>query len=349
MPDQDFGINIKTVADITGVRKAADAIAILNEQAKQSQQQAASVGAAGADRSAVLAEHVGRGFERVALHAIGVGAVLEAISGIKELAKEINAITESLDKQGEQLVSNSRQMIMQSKFAEDDADVLKIAEQGLKAIAAQHKIVEETEKKELSYLERAADIAQHIDPTTTGSKGANQARLEGEQAAARDSEAAQRRTAMSALATAEREKERRASQGLAQDIDELNGKIAHENQLKESAYARGDIQGYVEAAQAVKQYSDQLQHAIELQDKEAGEINKRIQKASPQTQRILENEEAARQASASGDTKSADMFQKTVDALKAGANPQQLRELGPLEKAVNENTAAMTKLWQAWQ
>ena len=77
MADQDFDINIKTVADLTGVRKAADAIAILNEQAKKSQAEAGTAG--GESDLSKIGEHIERGFLRTAIHAVGVGLFFEAI------------------------------------------------------------------------------------------------------------------------------------------------------------------------------------------------------------------------------------------------------------------------------
>jgi len=52
-----------------------------------------------------------------------------------------------------------------------------------------------------------------------------------------------------------------------------------------------------------------------------------IQQADAQTQRILQNEQAAAQARAEGRDKDAEMFQKSADQYKASATPQQLEDL----------------------
>ncbi len=346
MSDQDFNIKVITTADTTGLQQTSQKLKELREQSRQDIGAAAlfarippggpapSAGPQGRDPLA----HIGTGFERFALHAIGIGAVLEALNGIKQLAGEINKITESLDKQGEQLVANSRQMIMQAKFAEDDAGVLKVAEEGMKSIAAQHKIVEELQQKELTNAQKIADTFS-VDPAFAGQGGPNQQRLDEERAQAQSNEQAARRTAISSLATAEREKERRAAQGLSQDIEELNQKLAHENELKQAAYAAGDIQGYVEAAQAAKQYSTQLENVIALQKKESAETEKKLQQADPQVQRILQNEAAARRSAAQGRDQDAEMFTKSAEEFKRAATPQQLQQVQRAEADPNLNTA----------
>ncbi len=338
--NQEFGIKVVTTADTSGVRQTDAALQEL--YAKQKARQDAGAAAlfarippggavipAAEKTGSDIGEHIGRGFERVAIHALGVGAILESISAIKEMASEINKITDSLEKQGEMLVENSRHMAIQSKFAKDDADVLKIAEDALKAIAAQHKNVEEIQKRELTLSQKIADLAT-VGPTF-GARPAQQL-LDEEKAQSVELEMAARRTGIAAVRAAEQEKERVAALSEADAIERLNGLITKQQELQAKAYAGADIPAYVEAGQAIKEYTKQRDDHTKALEKQKQAQDKAITQSAPSVQAVLKNEAAAHQALAEGRQNDADMFTKSAEAFERGLDPQKRAELEKLRK-----------------
>ncbi len=338
--NQEFGIKVVTTADTSGVRQTDAALQELYAKQKARQDAGAAalfarippggaVAPAAEKAGSDIGEHIGRGFERVAIHALGVGAILESISAIKEMAAEINKITDSLEKQGEMLVENSRHMAIQSKFAKDDADVLKIAEDALKAIAAQHKNVEEIQKRELTLSQKIADLAT-VGPTF-GARPAQQL-LDEEKAQSVELEMAARRTGIAAVRAAEQEKERVAALSEANAIERLNGLIAKQQGLQAESYAGADIPAYVEAGQAIKEYTKQRDDHTKALEKQQQAAQKAADAATPQVKAVLQNEQAAAQARAEGRERDADLYQQSADAFKQHMNPVQQQELENIRK-----------------
>jgi len=341
MADQDFNIKVVTTADTSGLQKTSVEMQKIREQQEKLRQDAGAAalfarippgGAAPAGltkENAEISDRIGRSFERMAIHAVGIGAIYAAINAIKETAAEINKITDSLDKQGELLIENSRHLIQQSKFAKDDADVLKIAEDAMKNIAAQHKTVEETQKKELSLAQKIAD-AVTVGPTL-GAKP-NQQLLDEERAQALRNESAARQIGIAAVRAAEFEKERVAALSTADAIERLNQKIKEQQDLQSKHYQQGDIQGYVEASEAIKEYEKQLDNATKAHQKEQDAVDKTVSQSSPGVQAVLKNEQAARQALTEGREKDADMFSKSAQQFERGLDPQKKAELDAIRE-----------------
>ncbi len=343
MADQDFNIKVVTTADTTGLRQTTDEIKKLRQESLRSALTPVPAGLTGqpagirsparpgqyplpTEEDSRIADRIGHGFERMALHAAGIGAIYAAINAIKQTAADIEKVTESLDKQGELLVENSRHMIAQAKFAADDTDVLKIAEEALKNIATQHKTVDELQKKELTVAQSVADAYERQLAALYGhvTVGQNQARLDKQREEAIRSEEAARRTGIGAVRAGELEKERVSALSTADAIDRLNQKIKEEQALQIAAYNKADIQGYVERGQAIQQYIKQREPLLRKQQKEQETA---YDKASPQARAILENEKRAREAREKGDEKSADQFQKTADQFRESALPSDLKSL----------------------
>jgi hypothetical protein len=362
MAEQDFDINIRTVADVTGVRKAADAIAILNEQAKKSQAEAAAAGAgAGGGGIGDIAGHIERGLARTAIHAVGVGAVLEMINTIKQAAEEINKVTAELDKMGAAILENSRHWAEQSRFAKDEADVIKVGEGAMRSVAEAHKEVQRLQDKELTNAEKAYDIAVKIANVDKylGKPGPLQQALDEERASAQQAETAARAGAAMAIHSAKIQEARRASQTYAETIDELNKLIAHQEELAATHWQQQDVQGYLEAAKAAEAYKKELSELQKEHEKEGArrkksvdagekEFGKEYEGAGAQAQLILTNEERARRLREAGDTKNADLYQKSADALKRGATPGERAEYEML-KATLEQNKILQQLLDQWK
>lgn len=349
MADQDFNIKVVTTADTSGIQKTASALSDLQRRAAQigpgaalaERDAAAKAKAALSDAKFPTEEHseaadrIGHSFERMAIHAVGIGAIYSALNAIKETAASIEKITESLDKQGELLIENSKHMIEQAKFAKDDADVIKIAEEAMKNIAQQHKTVEETQKKELTNWEKIYDAIQDTSAAgqAIGGGRPNQARLELERQQALENEAAARRAGMASVVAAEREKERVANLSSADSIEELNKKIKAQQDLQSKHFQQGDIQGYLETGKAIQQYKGQLDDATKAHQKQQAAVDKTVKESSPSVQAVLRNEAAAREASAAGHQKDAEMFKKSAEAYERGLDPRQKAELEKLRAA----------------
>jgi hypothetical protein len=117
MAEQDFDINIKTVADLTGVRKAADAIAVLNEQAKKSQAEAAAAAGGGGGGAAGGAGGLGS--------AAGVGTI---ILGLREVVRIWERFEDEQDKIIEKMVRATERSHELGLAVADMLDAMKSAE-----------------------------------------------------------------------------------------------------------------------------------------------------------------------------------------------------------------------------
>ncbi len=150
--------------------------------------------------------------------------------------------------------------------------------------------------------------------------------------------------------------ERIETEPLQDSFDRLTQKVKVLKQEMQLAFAAGaydDVKRLAAALGVVESQVDRVTAAIERQaatekkaaadrdkatEKRLSEerefTGKALESSSAQTKAILENEDRARKASAAGDDKSADQFQRTADQLKKSATQGQLDEYEQLKKAL---------------
>src|SRR5580765_5449524 len=127
MADQDFVINIRTTANTAGVQQITAALNSIGAQV-QSINAAGGGGGGGGEGGATLldkaAAKIEHGIFRSAVHAIGIGVVYEMVGALREAAKEIEHVSEQLDKQGEQLLKNAQISGHAATFVKDENEAL---------------------------------------------------------------------------------------------------------------------------------------------------------------------------------------------------------------------------------
>jgi hypothetical protein len=77
-------------------------------------------------------------------------------------------------------------------------------------------------------------------------------------------------------------------------------------------------------------------------------LEKKIGDPSAQAKAIDRNEEAARRAHAAGQDRDAEMFQKSADAFRRGASPQDLQQVSEL-KGAREIVSAIERMRDDWK
>ncbi len=337
MADQDFNIKVVTTADTSGLRQTSVSMSELQKQIQAQNVAAQQMG-----------YQLGQALRVVAGGALIAGGY-KFVSQLHEAATQIEKISASLDKEGAQIVSNAQKMSEMSKFAQDNADIIKIAESSLKGVeSAQARMIEES-GKELTVWQKISDI------WATGFKDKGpiaQAQELAKAQAAQNFEIA-RQSAIQAIASAKINEARRANQTYEETVKELNDRIREQQALANTHWQQQDIQSYLSAASAVEKYTKQLEDLKAAHDKAVSETGKKIAAADPQVQAILKQDEAARVAQQEGRSQDAELFTKSAEAFKRGATPQQLEQVKKAELDPNLIDAikaafdqSMSRYWQ---
>jgi hypothetical protein len=331
MADQDFNINIRTTADTAGVRQTQAAI----EQLKQ---QTAAAGAAGGGL-----ESFGSAF---GLSAVGVGVALNR--AIKAYGDEQVRIAEEAAKHLDLLIASAKKWDDMARAATSMEDVLKLAETATKSVADAQGELLKFQNEGLAGWKEWLDALVTIKGFTSGpfakafEDEAN--RLADNAERIRDS---RRRAVEDAKATAagfDEEKLKPIDEAYA----DINAKLQEQERLQEQV-GTSNIDSYIAIGKQIEIYKAQLKELMDLEKQRKREEEataqskqedvdfwaKQIRGASPQVQRILQNEAAG--------------FTGVAEALKRGATPGQLQELGPLEKAMQENNRILEALLQQWR
>ncbi len=341
MADVDFNINIRTIADTTGIKLTQQGLDALKVAALQGNQQAIAslqqltnaqkgVAAAGAGNAAELGRLVGT-FTGVGI----AGGVLALVNGLKQASAEIVKIADELDKQGEMLVKHAQLQSEAARHAKDQDDVLKISSATLKDIESTQKKFNELSQKELSAAAKFSDylqvqlLARQKIAGIGDYEAAHRVELE---TAANQAQSAREQGMREVL-----DAEKAINQTTEEHLATLDREIKAEEQRKAAAAANTDPGGYVKAANNLASLKKEFQDFIKLDEQERQKKEKGEEKAlagtSSQAKAILANEQAAQAARARGDEKAADQFQKSADEYRKSATPQQLLEASRLSKA----------------
>ncbi len=328
MADIDFNINIRTIADTTGIKLTQQGLDALKVAAIQGNQQAIAslqqltaaqkqVAGAGAGNAAELGRLVGT-FTGVGI----AGGILSLISGLKQASAEIIKIADELDKQGAELVKHAQLQGEAARHAKDQSDILKISDATLKDIESSQKKANELAGQEVGFWASISDYLQKqlLARQRASQMGDYEAAQQKNQETAIEQLLAARQQGMREVLAAEKA----INQTTEEHLATLNREIEAEEKRKATAAANTDPGGYVKAANNLARLKKEFEDFIALEIKEQ-EIRGKQQEAafgaaSPQAKAILANEKRARET---GDQ----AFQKTADQLRKSATPADLAQV----------------------
>jgi hypothetical protein len=180
MADQDFKINIVTLADLTGIKLTQQQLNALqtaaaagNKQAidalkKLSTAQKEAESAAKAQETALI-----HGTRAAAAYGLIIGGSVAA--AINQFADEQNKVTKELEKQGEQLVTNIQEWSKLSEAATSMDQLATAAQKPVEAIGALKQKFNEANNESLSLKETVEDLIVKFVTWTPFSPGPNKA------------------------------------------------------------------------------------------------------------------------------------------------------------------------------
>ncbi len=328
MADADFNINIRTIADTTGIKltqQGLDALKIAalqgNQQAITALQQLTSAQKGAASAGAGNAAELGRLIGTIT--GVGLaGGILSFVNGLEKASAELSKIADELDKQGAELVKHAQLQDQAARHAKDQDDILKISSATLKDIEATQKTFNDLSQKELGYAETISDYLQKqlLARQRAAGMGDYEAARQSELETAANQALSARQKGMQEVLAAEKA----LNQTTEEHLSTLNREIAAEERRKQSAASSTDPGGYVKAANNLAILKKELADFIELEEQERAAREKQQESAygaaSPQAKAILENEKRARET---GDQ----AFQKTADQFRESATPADLAQV----------------------
>ena len=317
MADQDFNIKVVTTADTSGIRQTGAALTALQQQQLKQQQEIYQ-----------RAYEAGRGL-RVIAGAATIGAGYQFVSQLREAATYIEKISQELSKESAQIVENAQKYAELSKFAKDEADVLKIADGALKGVESSQKKMIDAASEQLTIWQKIGDI--WAAGFRTEGPIAAALRLKQEQAA--QNFETSRQNAILEITAAKLNAARRAGQTYEETIRELNDRIREQQALANTHWEQKDIQSYLAATTAAERYKKELEEVEKARDKAQTQksefIKGAVENASPQVQRALQQEDAFRRT---GD----EAYLRSAEQFKRGMTQGQREEYEGLTKGNNQ-------------
>ncbi len=265
MADQDFKINIVTLADLSGIKITQQQLDALNNAAQSGNKQAIArlkeltQAQRDADRQAYQA---GVGI-RTVVAAGTIAAGYKFVASLHEAVANIEKMSQELDKQGAQMVSNAQKFAEMAKFSETNTDVIKIGEGALKSVEAAHKRLLDVSSRELTTWQKIGDI------WAAGFRvqGPQAAALEIERAIAAQNDEIERQSAIYDISTAKVAAAKQATETYEETVTRLTDAIAKEQAKQTPEMLEKDTAGYLKAAAAAEQYKKQLDSFKESQKK----------------------------------------------------------------------------------
>ncbi len=337
MADVDFNINIRTIADTTGIKLTQQGLDALKVAALQGNQQAIAslqqltnaqkgVATAGVGNAAELGRLVGT-FTGVGI----AGGILSFVNGLKQASAEIEKVANELDKQGEELVKHVQLYDQESRHAKDTGDALKISDATLKEMESTQKTFNDVSQKELGWAAKMSDYlqVQLLARQKIAGIGDYEAAHQAEIATALDQLMTARGKGMQEVLAAEKA----INQTTEEHLEILNREIANEEKRKATAAANNDPGGYVKSFNNLTRLRKELEEVQKLEDqrqKLRDKTEKYIEGSDPQVKAILANEAAMFKARAEGRDRDADLFERSAQRFRASATPQQLTEVSKI-------------------
>ncbi len=255
------------------------------------------------------------------IRVIAGGAVIAAgyklVSTLRDAATEIEKVSQSLDKQGDQIVKNAQKFAELSKFARDNSDIIKIGEGALKGVESAHEKLLEESGKELTVWQKIADIwaAGFRD------KGPIAQAKELAEAQASQNYQMARTSAIQAIASAKILETRQSLQSYDETLDELTDRMRKQEELAAIHWLNKDIESYLKAKSAAEQYKKEIEALNAVHDKEVKkreQQEKSIQQAGNKAAE-LEKKAAAAQGTPGGEEAAQQAAQARAEAQRQEA------------------------------
>ncbi len=325
MADQDFNIKVVTTADTSGIQQTKAGLTQIQQMQAQAKQAAASSGTGPTTEAERAAYQLGQGLRVVAGGAL-ITAGYQLVTQLRSAATEIEKISASLDKEGAQIVANAQKMSELSKFAQDNADTIKIGEGALKSVESAHaRLIEESER-ELTVWQKIADVwaAGFKD------KGPIAQAQELAKAQAEQNYEMARQNAIQAIASARINEAKLATESYEETVKRLNDRMREQEALAATHWLQQDVNSYLSASRNAENYRKELEQLKAEHDKLTSKTEKYIETADPQVQAILKNEAAMFQARAQGRDRDADLYEKSAQQFRASATPKQLEDVSKI-------------------
>lgn len=337
MPDQDFNIKVVTTADTSGLLQTKAQMEALAQQMKSAEQVGFQLGQA--------------------LRVIAGGAVIAGgykfVSDLNSAAASIEKISVELGKQGNQIVINAQKFAEMAKFAQDNADVIKVGEGALKGVEQAHEKLLEAAGKELTTWQKIQDVwTSGFDLFKRGVPRPQADALKIEQDIRAQNLEMARTAAIMDITAAKTEVVKRANETLDQTIARLTARMKEQETLSATHWAQKDIESYLATASAAEKYRQEIEKLNAEKAKATQQTGKNIEAADPQVKAVLMNEEAARVAREQGRDRDAELFQRSADRFKQSATPGQRDQIQKAEadpnliQAIHDLSNKMDRYWQ---
>ncbi len=183
MADQDFKINIVTLADLTGIKLTQEQLTALqtaaangNKQAIAALKQLQTAEKEAESAAKAQAQAQVQGIRNAAGYGLIIGGVVA--KAINDFANAQNKVTKELDEQGRLLVKNVQEW---NKLAQASTNVEQLADVGEKAVSKIDQLKEkfnEVNQETLSLADTVKDLVEKFVTWTPFAPGSNQALLD---------------------------------------------------------------------------------------------------------------------------------------------------------------------------
>lgn len=362
MADQDFDIKIRIQADtgqVETIRREFEKLGAQVEVTKR-QAEAAEGGLSGIGRTSAFG-----------VSAVTAGATLNRI--LNEYAQAQVRVNEELDKQGAKVVELGKKWQEAAREALTVEDVRKVAASGIADIDAIGDRIRAIATQDVPVLQDAGDTLVKAlknaftfggDPGAKGPYETLRAELIRGLAQQQQLATQQKKDAIELSETYQDLFEQLKLKPIDEAFSEIGAKIEQlqEDQRNLDKNAANYLEQYnkINKELAVAERTQKLLLQTEQERKREAEATaqerekdrevseKAIKGASPQVQAILKQESAAQAAREAGRGGDADLFEKSVEAFKRGATPQQLGELKAIEE-LRETNAVLREMRDMWK
>ncbi len=263
MADQDFKINIVTLADLTGIKLTREQLTALQTAAAAGNKDAISALAAvsAAQRGAAAAarqsqQELTAGIRNASAYGLLIGGFVA--KAINDLAVAQNKVTKELDDQGRALVKNVQEWDKLAKAASTPEQLANVGEKAVSQIDALRIKFNEVNGEALSLTDTVKDLIEKFATWTPFQTGSNQALLD-----------ERIRGAQQALAEAQQNAAEVVKRGLDEqraaheDIDAVikreNKRLGQQQELLRNLDPKTQLQSWVAVEQTIERITKKLE------------------------------------------------------------------------------------------
>ncbi len=277
MAGQDFNINIRTLADLTGIKLTQEQLNALqtaaangNKQAIAALKQLTAAEKEAAQAARQQAQEQVQGIRNASAYGLLIGGFVA--KAINDLATAQNKVTKEIDEQGRALVKNVQEWDKLAKAASTPEQLANVGEKAVSQIDALRIKFNEVNGEALSLTDTVKDLIEKFATWTPFQPGSNQALLD-----------ERVRAAQQAVAEAQENAARVVKRGLDEQRDareDIDGVIARENRhladqqaLLRNIDPKTNLQSWVAVEQTVERITKKLAELNAQRQKqvEAGE------------------------------------------------------------------------------